>query len=142
MSSEAFIFKEFLKKKNMNHSQPRETILDVFLQIDGHIEIKDLCLRVSERDELISTATVYRTMNLLVECGLARENVLAGDKRYFEKVYGREHHDHLVCTNCESIKEFNFASIEERQRLVAEKHSFEVTSHRMTLYGLCQDCRK
>ena len=142
MSSEAFIFKDFLKKKNMNCSQPRETILDVFLQIDGHIEIKDLCLRVSERDELISQATVYRTMNLLVECGIARENFLTDEKRFFENVLGRDHHDHMVCTNCGSIKEFHSTGIEERQGVVADEHSFTMTSHRMTLFGLCQDCRK
>lgn len=142
ISSEAFIFNKFPKNKKINCSQPRETILDVFLKIEDHIEVKDLHLRVSERDELISQATVYRTMNLLVECGLAHENYLTGDKRYFEKVYGRDHHDHLVCTDCGTIREFHFPSIEDRQKIIAEEHSFAMSSHRITIYGLCQECRK
>lgn len=141
MSEETNIFNALLKKKNLRSTKPRQVILQVFLQVEGHIEIEELYKRVQEKDGLIGKSTVYRTMHLLLECGLAKENILSGDKRYFERDYGKEHHDHLVCTHCGKIKEFHHKSIEKLQEKVANQHSFSIISHRMTLFGVCQNCK-
>jgi len=122
--NESNIFNDFLRGKQLKCTQPRKTILKVFLRVGGHIEIEELHRRISEEDEHIGKETVYRTMNLLVECGLAKENILSGGKRYFEKVYGREHHDHLVCTQCGKIEEFHHLLIEKFQNEVAYQHFF------------------
>ncbi len=141
MLQESNIFKQFLKQREMKCSQPRKTILRIFLQVDGHIEIEELYRRVLEEDDHIGKATVYRTMNLLVECDLAKENILSHGKRYFEKSYRREHHDHLVCTQCGKIEEFHHLLIENFQNEVANQHSFTITSHSMTLFGICPNCK-
>ena len=137
LSQELNIFNALLKKKNMKLTKPRQVILEVFLQIEGYIGIEELYKRVLDEDGLIGKATVYRTMNLLLECGLAKENILSGGKRYFEKDYGKEHHDHLVCTHCGKIKEFHHKLIEKFQKVIANQHSFSITSHRMMTKPRC-----
>jgi Fur family transcriptional regulator, ferric uptake regulator len=141
MVDELSIFNDFLKLENMYFTQPRKTILRVFLQINSHTEIKELYKKIEKEDGIIGIATVYRTMNLLVECGLASKTILSGDKIYFEKRHGREHHDHFICTQCERIEEFHHPLIEESQNEIARQHSFAVTSHRMTLFGTCHNCK-
>ena len=142
MSEETNIFNVLLKKKNLRSTKPRQVILQVFLLVEGHIEIEELYKRVLKKDGLIGMSTVYRTMNLFLECGLAKENIHSNGKRCFERDYGREHHDHLVCTHCGKIKEFHHKSIEKLQEKVANQHFFSINSHRMTLFGKCYDCKK
>ena len=139
--NESNIFNDFLRGKQLKCTQPRKTILKVFLRVGGHIEIEELHRRISEEDEHIGKATVYRTMNLLVECGLAKENILSGGKRYFEKVYGREHHDHLVCMDCGLIIEFMDQKIEDLQDKIAIQYEFQLKRHIHQLFGLCKKCQ-
>ncbi|MBT5259103.1 MAG: transcriptional repressor, partial [Nitrospina sp.] len=84
--------------------------------------------------------TVYRTMKLLVESGIASENEFADDRKLFEKTLGKEHHDHMFCTLCKKVSEFHNESIEKLQEDVAQEHLFEITHHRMTLFGVCDEC--
>jgi Fur family ferric uptake transcriptional regulator len=135
------ILEDFLKEKKMHLTRPRKVILQVFLQSSSHMEVEELYEKAKKVDKEIGIATVYRTMNLLVECGLAQENVLFEDKKCFERVYGRKHHDHLVCTKCKKVKEFHHPLIERSQEKIAEKHQFTIISHHMTLFGVCQNCK-
>ncbi len=139
---ESKILEDFLAEKNMRLTYPRKVIVQVFLQSMSHLDIEELHERVRKVDKDIGLATVYRTMNLLVECGLAQENVLFQDKKCFERVYGRDHHDHLVCTRCRTVKEFHHPMIERFQEKTAKKHEFSIVSHRMTLFGICRDCKE
>ena len=111
-SSEFNIFKDFLRKNNYPFTQPRKTILRIFLQSEGHIDTQELYRKAKKKDSLISLSTVYRTMHLLVECRLASENTFGADTKYFEKVPGKKHHDHLVCTLCRKVEEFQHPLIE------------------------------
>ena len=121
-------------------TQLRKITLESFLQIEGHISVKKLCEEVKKVDPQVSQATVYRTMKLLVGCGLASENEFSDDRKFFEKNHGREHHDHMICAKCKKVEEFYNDSIERLQEEVARSHKFEMTSHRMTLLGICKDC--
>ena len=135
------VLSEYLHSIGQFVTQPRKTILQCFLQIDGHISVKKLCGEVRKTDPQISPATVYRTMRLLVACGLAAENEFTGNIKMFERIHGKEHHDHMVCTNCKKVEEFHNDSIEKLQEEVAQDHSFEITHHRMTLFGVCSECQ-
>ena len=139
-SSEFNIFKDFLRKNNYPFTQPRKTILRIFLQSEGHIDTQELYRKAKKKDSLISLSTVYRTMHLLVECRLASENTFGADTKYFEKVPGKKHHDHLVCTLCRKVEEFHHPLIEASQREIAKQYQFLITSHEMTLFGTCGDC--
>jgi Fur family transcriptional regulator, ferric uptake regulator len=132
---------DYLRSVGQFLTHPRKIILESFLKVEGHISVKDLCKEVKKEDSQISPATVYRTMKLLVESGIASENEFADDRKLFEKIYGKEHHDHMFCTHCKKVSEFHNKSIERLQEEVAQEHSFEIKNHRMTLFGLCKECQ-
>jgi Fur family ferric uptake transcriptional regulator len=121
-------------------THPRKIILETFLKMDRHVSIKDLCRDIKKVDSQISQATVYRTMKIFIEAGIASENVFSDDRKLFEKSYGEEHHDHMFCTNCKRVAEFHYEPIEKLQEEVAKEHLFVLNDHRMTLFGLCSEC--
>ena len=139
-SSEASIFKDFLRKNNYPLTQPRETILRTFLESNGYVGARELHSEVKKVDKQISLSTVYRTMYLIVECGLARQNTFGISAKYFEKVPGKKNHDHLVCTLCRKVEEFHHPLIEASQKEIAKQYQFLITSHEMTLFGTCSAC--
>jgi Fur family ferric uptake transcriptional regulator len=105
--------------------------------------VEDVVARVRRDDPHVSVATVYRTMKLLADCGLAIPRQFGGDgQTRYEAAAGRAHHDHLICTRCGEIVEFANERIEHLQELVARRHGFEVESHRLELYGRCASCRR
>lgn len=136
------LFERFIAARGLKSTRQRSLILETFFGLDGHLSVEELLERVRRVDSRVSVATVYRTMKLLAECGLASAlNFGDGHTRY-EAMEGRVHHDHLICTSCEQIVEFENDQIERLQDLVAKKHGFKVTSHKMELYGLCRACQK
>ncbi|MBV5342001.1 MAG: transcriptional repressor, partial [Deltaproteobacteria bacterium] len=120
----------------------RDIILDIFLSTHQHISIEELYFKVKSSNPGVGHATVYRTLKLFVESGLAREVLLHDGQTRYEHIIAGEHHDHLVCTNCNSIVEFENETIEMLQNEIAERHGFQIKSHKMEIYGLCAACRQ
>ncbi len=141
MDQELTILKDYLKQKGLRLTPQRESILKAFIENEGHLEIEELFDRAKAIDSSIGIATVYRTINLLTECGLARENSLPNGKKFYERLFRQGHHDHLVCNNCGKIVEFEHPLIEQFQKDVALKHDFILQNHQMALYGICSDCK-
>jgi len=139
-AQELKIFENYLAEKNMRLTRPRKVILQTLLQSESHMDVEELYEKAKEVDKNVGISTVYRAINILVECGLAQENTLFEDKKFYEGVYGRSHHDHLVCTQCKKIEEFHHPMIERFQEKTAEKHEFTIITHQMTLFGVCQNC--
>ena len=108
---------------------------------ESHKDIEELILEAKKIDSLISRSTVYRTINLLVVCRLADEINFNGERKYFENVSKKDHHDHFFCVQCKNVGEFYHPMIETLQKEVAKKHKFKITSHRMILYGICAKCK-
>lgn len=137
------VLREYVAANGLKLTRQRELIADVFFDSGGHLKVEDLLERVREKDPNVSLATVYRTMKLLTECGLASPHRF-GDRhvRYEPTDQDEEHHDHLICTKCGRIVEFFNEEIEALQERVAEENGYVVTHHRMELYGLCAKCRK
>ncbi|MDX2008978.1 MAG: transcriptional repressor [Myxococcaceae bacterium] len=131
-----------MSEKGLKSTRQRNLILDTFFQLDGHFSVEQLWGKVRELDPRVSVATVYRTMKLLAESGLAHAQNFGDGQTRYEPAIGREHHDHLICTRCGTIVEFENDRIEAMQEAVARKHGFRVTSHKMELYGLCRACQK
>ncbi len=142
MFDEIEILKSFLRESKLRFTPQRQTILEVFLSHEGHVEVEDLFLNIQKIDPSIGIATVYRTMNLLVECGLARDSVLLKGQQSFEKLYHQSHHDHLICTQCEKIVEFEHPLIEKYQLEICHTYGFTLNHHKMEIYGICLDCQK
>jgi Fur family ferric uptake transcriptional regulator len=131
----------FIAQRGMKHSRQRAVIVEAFFAMGGHVPVDAVVARVREQDPRVSVATVYRTMKLLVECGLASARHFGDGQTRYEPAMRRHHHDHLICTACGAIEEFESERIEELQDRVAKRHGFEVEHHRLEIYGRCSRCR-
>lgn len=137
------IIERFMSEKGLKSTRQRNLIIETFFgATSGHFSVEQLWAKVRALDARVSVATVYRTMKLLAESGLAHARNFGDGQTRYEPAIGREHHDHLICTRCGTIVEFENDRIESLQELVAKKHGFRVTSHKMELYGLCRACQK
>jgi Fur family transcriptional regulator, ferric uptake regulator len=128
----------FLKQKGLHESKVRDSIVDTFLATNEHVSLETLLEKVRKKSPNVGFATVYRTMKLLVEAGLAHERDFGARASLYEVAQDREHHDHLVCEGCGTVVEFVNAQIEDQQEKVARKHGFTLRRHRHELFGLCQ----
>ncbi len=129
-----------LTRAGLKHSRPRDAVVDAFLGTPGHVSVEELTAIVRRRDPAVGYTTVYRAMKLLADCGLASAHDFGDGQTRYERALQRTHHDHLICTACGAILEFEDHGIEELQEEVARRHGFEIASHRMELYGRCADC--
>jgi Fur family ferric uptake transcriptional regulator len=132
----------WIAEKGLKATRQRDVIVDTFFSQDGHLSVDDLLLKVLERDANIGAATVYRTMKILTDAGLASARHFDDGQTRYEAALDRHHHDHLICTSCHAIIEFENERIEELQDLVARQHGFLVTRHKLELYGLCRICQE
>lgn len=136
------IFADFIADRGLKTTRQRDIILDAFLASDRHLSIEDLYLKLRTTHPNIGYATVYRTLKLFAESGIAREIQFGDGQTRYEHVEQGEHHDHLVCTGCGAIIEFENEAIEKLQDQVAASHDFLIQYHKLELYGLCPKCRK
>jgi Fur family transcriptional regulator, ferric uptake regulator len=136
------IFLDHIQKAGLRRTTQRDLILEIFLQTEEHLSSEDLYWLVQKQDPSVGHTTVYRTLKLLTEAGLAREVRFGDGKTYYEHHYNHEHHDHLICTECGKIIEFFSAEIEEMQDKMAEKYGFRLTNHSLRMWGVCEDCQK
>lgn len=120
-------------------SRSRSQIIEVFFRSGRHVTVDELTRMVRVKNRRIGSATVYRTLKLLARMGYAKElDFGEGAKRYESNL--TEHHDHLVCTECGKVSEFEEPGIEKLQEEVARQHGFTPTMHRLSIYGYCRGC--
>lgn len=131
----------YMARKGLRSTAQRRLVSDVFFKANGHFSIDEMLAMVREQESSVGYATVYRTLKLLAECGLANERRFDdGVTRY--ELASDAHHDHLICVECKRIVEFEDDEIEAWQERVAARHGFSLVSHKHELYGLCEACRK
>jgi Fur family ferric uptake transcriptional regulator len=136
------VFHDHLRRVGLKHTGQRDTILRTFLDTRDHLSTEDLYRLVRKQDERIGFTTVYRTLKLLAECGLASEVAFNDGIARYEHQYNRRDHHHMVCTECGSSVEFFSADIERIEREVGRKHKYLTTRHTFQIYGVCDECRK
>lgn len=136
------LFRRFVAREGLKSTRQREAVLDVFLGSGRHMSVEDLYEKLRAAQPGIGYATVSRTLKLLAQAGIAHEIRFGDGRTRYEPVAAGEHHDHLVCTGCGMIEEFENSKIEELQTAVAAGHDFLISSHKLELYGLCAKCRK
>jgi len=143
MQDSLSVFKDYLLRKGYKNTQQRLHILRAFLDFEGHCAAEELLGAARRRDPTVSQATVYRTLKLLCNAGLARELYFGDGLARFERLLDAdEHHDHLICECCGLTIEFFSEGIERLQEDLARQHSFVPTRHRLYLYGVCPACRE
>jgi Fur family ferric uptake transcriptional regulator len=131
----------WIAARGLKATRQRDLIVDAFFSQSGHLSVDELVEKAKQRDASIGAATVYRTMKILTDAGLASARHFEGAQTRYEAALDRHHHDHLICTSCGNIAEFENERIEELQDRVASEHGFTVTHHKLELYGLCAACK-
>ncbi len=129
----------YLAGMGLKHTKQRDVILTTFLGSRDHVSAEDLYQRVRKKSPNIGYTTVYRTLKLFVDAGLAQERRFDDGFTRYESEH--THHDHLVCLGCGKIVEFNSELIEDAQAKIAVEYGFKVLHHRHELYGRCSDCQ-
>lgn len=132
--------RDHLAKHHLKLTRQREHILQAFLRTE-HVTAEQMYRQLSKKDPHIGLATIYRTLNLFCEAGLAQARHF-GSQTQYDNVSHKGHHDHLICTGCGKIIEFENCDIERLQEEVARKNGFRIQTHKLELYGLCASCRR
>jgi Fur family transcriptional regulator, ferric uptake regulator len=134
-------FSEYLQSRGKRITQQRRALVDHVFERHDHFDADELIANLSRLDDSgkVSRPTVYRTLNELVEAGLLRRMNLGG-RAVYEHDYGYPAHDHLHCTICDKLIEFQSDELERLREAVASEHRFRVTGHRLIVTGVCADC--
>ncbi|MBT3786024.1 transcriptional repressor [bacterium] len=133
-------FIEFLKQKRLKQTQQRMDVLRKLLSLQTHVNAEELFHALRKENPSIGYSTVYRTLKLLTECGIAKENQFGDRITRYESSFNRKHHDHIVCVECNEIYEFENEQIETLQREVAKNLGFQMLDHKLEIYGICKLC--
>ncbi len=136
------ILHRHLKDVGLKQTAQRDTILRTFLETRDHLSTDELHRLVQKKDSGIGYTTVYRTLKLLAECGLASEVAFHDGIARYEHQYNRRSHHHMVCTNCGSSVEFFSQEVGQLEREIGRKYNYLTTRHTFQIYGLCEDCQK
>lgn len=141
-SEEKQIFLDHIQKRGLRRTSQRDLILEVFLETEEHLSSEDLYWLVQKRDSNVGQTTVYRTLKLLTDAGLAREVRFGDGRTYYEHHFEHEHHDHMICTECGEVIEFFSPEIEALQDQMADGFGFQPTHHSLRILGICKECGK
>jgi Fur family ferric uptake transcriptional regulator len=132
--------RDYMDKAGLKHTRQRQAIFEAFIAQDAHRSLDELLALVQGQMPGVGYATVYRTMKLLTEAGVAHERQFGdGQTRYEPARPGDDHHDHLICRDCGQIFEFEDHEIEARQARIAAAHGLHIRTHRLDIWGDCQD---
>jgi Fur family ferric uptake transcriptional regulator len=136
-------FREWLKERGLKTTSQRDDIARVFLNAGRHISVEELYAEVKKVNPRVGYATVYRTLRLLKECGLAAERHFNDGEARYETAEGEKRaHDHFICERCARIIEFSSFEMDALDERIAKKLGAVITRHRLELYGICRQCRE
>lgn len=135
------ILHRHLKQVGLKQTAQRDTILRTFLETRDHLSTDELHRLVQKKDVGIGYTTVYRTLKLLADCGLASEVAFHDGVSRYEHQYNRRSHHHMVCTECGSSVEFFSQEVGHLEQEIGRKYHYLTTRHTFQIYGICEECR-
>ncbi len=133
-------FRDFLKHRGIRLTAPREHIVETVLAIEGHFEAEQLLFQLRQKGHRVAKATIYRTLPLLVECGILKEVRFDVKQAHYKRSFGEQTHDQLVCADCGRIVEFPNDDVIALRNRIADDHRFRPISHRFSVSGICWEC--
>lgn len=136
------IFREFLRDRGLKYTDERKKMIACVMRNDEHFEAEQLLLQMRQAGMRVGKATIYRTLKLLVACGIVKEVHFSNKQVHYEHTYGQDPHDHMVCRRCGRIIEFDAADVLRLRTAIAAGRRFHALSHRFQITGLCEACVK
>lgn len=134
------IFREYLRDRGLKYTPERRTLLYEVLGNDEHFEAEQLLIALRQSGKRVAKATIYRTLPLLVSCGIIRQVHFGDNLARYEHTFGQDPHDHMVCRRCHRIVEFDSGDVVNLRAVLASRHNFHAIGHRFQITGLCWEC--
>lgn len=135
-------FKKLFKQDNIDNFEERYRILEVFLQTERHVNVDELLQLLEENGYQLPPDLVRNTLKLMCRFGFAQKNRFDNGIVRYEHRHLGQHHDHMICTKCKNIFEFENEQLENLQVQIASTYNFHMLQHKMEIYGICSDCLK
>ncbi len=133
------IFRSHMKEHGQRQTPERFMVLEEIYQADGHFDADEIYFNMKKGGTRISRATVYNTLDLLIECGLVQRQQFGKNLYYYERAYAYQQHDHIICKECGAVMEFCDPRIQEIKTMMEEMHDFNITGHSLHFFGTCDD---
>lgn len=133
------IFSSYLKEHNQRQTPERFMVLKKIYEADGHFDADDIFFNMKEGGTRVSRATVYNTLEILVECGLVQRQQFGENQYYYERAYAYQQHDHIICKECGGVLEFCDPRIQEIKTMMEKMHDFNISGHSLHFFGTCDD---
>jgi Fur family ferric uptake transcriptional regulator len=135
-------FRRFLRDHRLPVTRQRDLVAQTVLLAEDHLSVDGIRRRLREKGEQVGTATVYRTLDALLESGLVRAHDFGEGFKRYEPMPAQAHHEHLICERCGRVVEFQNERLERMLPIIADEHGFQHNRHRVEIYGVCRECRQ
>ena len=135
-------FRRHLRDHHLPVTRQRDLVARIVLLSDEHLSVEGIQRRLKEHGMRVGTATVYRTLDVLVHAGLVRAHDFGEGFRRYEPMPSQAHHEHLICVRCGAVLEFQNERLERMLPIIADEFQFQHQRHRVDVCGLCKDCRQ
>jgi len=135
-------FRQHLREHRQPVTRQRDLVAQVVFLSEDHLSVEGIRRELERRGEQVGLATVYRTLDLLVESGLVREHQFGEGFKRYEAIVAQSDHEHLICERCGRVVEFANERLERMLPVLADEHGFQHLRHKVEVYGVCRSCRR